>query len=67
MDRFSGYLQVHIAQEDKKNTIFTMKWGSYAYQVMPFGIKNAPAVFSRIVITTFKECIQKFLEVYMDD
>ena len=35
--------------------------------VMPFGIKNAPAIFSRIVIVAFKEFIHKFLEVYFDD
>ena len=34
---------------------------------MPFGLKNAPAVFSRIIIAAFREFIHKFLEVYMDD
>jgi hypothetical protein len=34
---------------------------------MPFGLKNAPAMFSRIVVTTFKEFMHKSLEVYLDD
>ena len=34
---------------------------------MPFGPKNAPAIFSRIVVSTFKDFIHKFLEVYFDD
>jgi hypothetical protein len=34
---------------------------------MPFGLKNAPKCFLRIVVTTFKEFIHKFLEVYLDD
>jgi hypothetical protein len=34
---------------------------------MPFGLNNAPAVFSRIVIVDFREFIHKFIEVYMDD
>jgi hypothetical protein len=34
---------------------------------MPFGLKNAPAIFSRVVIATFKEFIHQFLEVYLDD
>ena len=34
---------------------------------MPFGLKNAPAIFSRIVVAAFKDFIQKFLAVYMDD
>jgi hypothetical protein len=34
---------------------------------MPFGLKNALAIFSRVVVATFKEFIHKFLEVYLDD
>jgi hypothetical protein len=34
---------------------------------MPFGLKNAPAFFSRVVVEYFKEFIHKFLEVYLDD
>jgi len=34
---------------------------------MPFGLKNAPAIFLHIVITSFKDFIDKFLEVYIDD
>jgi hypothetical protein len=34
---------------------------------MLFALKNAPAVFSQIVIAAFREFIHKFVEVYMDD
>jgi hypothetical protein len=34
---------------------------------MPFGLKNAPTIFSRVVIAAFKEFIHQFLEVYLDD
>lgn len=63
-DGFSGYHQVWITEEDKKQTIFTTEWGSFAYNVMPFGLKNAPAVLSRIVIAAFRDYIQKILEVW---
>jgi hypothetical protein len=66
-DGFSGYHQINIAQEDMYKTTFATEWGSYQYTVMPFGLKNAPAVFSRVVVATFKEFIHKFLEVYLDD
>jgi hypothetical protein len=66
-DGFSGYHQVRIVEEDKRKTTFITEWGSFAYNVMPFGLKNAPAVFSRIVIASFREFIHKFIEVYMDD
>ena len=56
-DRFSGYHQIKIAHKDRDKTMFSTEWGSYQYTVMPFGLKNAPAIFSRVVIATFKEFI----------
>ena len=34
---------------------------------MPFGLKNAPTIFSRVVVVVFKEYIHKFLEVYFEE
>jgi hypothetical protein len=34
---------------------------------MPFGLKNAPTMFSRVVVEAFKEFLHKFLEAYFDD
>ena len=48
-------------------TTFVSEWVCFQYIVMPFGLKNAPAIFSRIVVAAFKEYIHKFLEVYLDD
>jgi hypothetical protein len=66
-NRFSGYHHIKIAPEDRYKTTFSTEWGSYQYTVMPFGLKNAPAIFSRVVIVVFKEFIHQFLEVYLDD
>ena len=66
-DVFSGYHQVIIAKEYHHKTTFLTEWGCYQYTVMPFGLKNAPAIFSRIVVSSFKDFIHKFLEVYLDD
>ena len=35
--------------------------------MIPFGLKNALAIFSRVFVDAFKYFIQKFLQVYMDD
>jgi hypothetical protein len=67
IDGFSGYHQVIIAEEDKKKTTFTIEWGSFAYNVMPFRLKNAPFIFSRIIIVAFRDFIHRFIEVSMDD
>ena len=67
IDDFSGYHQVRIAKEDQHKMIFVMEWGCYQYMVIPFGLKNEPAIFSRIVVSIFKDFIHKFIEVYFDD
>ena len=43
MDEFSSYNQIKMAEEDKAKTTFTTHWGTYAYDVMPFGLKNEGA------------------------
>jgi hypothetical protein len=64
---FSGYHQIRIAKEDRHKTTFSTEWGSYQYTVMLFGLKNAPTIFSRVVVEAFKEFLHKFLEAYFDD
>ena len=49
-----------IHEEDQHMTTFSTKWGSFQYIVIPFGLKNAPAIFSRVVVAMFKEFIHKF-------
>jgi hypothetical protein len=66
-DGFSGYHQIRIALEDRHKTTFSTEWGSFQYTIMPFGLKNAPTIFSRVVVAAFKDFIHKFLEVYLDD
>jgi len=67
IDGFSGYHQIKIAPEDRSKIIFATKWGFFQYTVMPFGLKNVPVIFSRVVVAAFKEYIHKFIEVYFDD
>jgi hypothetical protein len=45
MDEFSGYTQIQIHPADQYKTAFTTPWGTFAYRVMPFGLKNAGATF----------------------
>ena len=66
-DGFSRYHQIKIAPEDRSKTTFATEWGCFQYIVMPFRLKNTPAIFSWVMITAFKEFIHKFLEVYFDD
>ena len=45
MDNFSRYNQIQIQKEDHYETAFTTPWGTFSYQVMPFGLKNTGATF----------------------
>jgi hypothetical protein len=55
---FSSYHQIQIPKEDKKKTTFAMEWESYAYNMKPFELKNAP-MFSNISLMLPISC---FLE-----
>ncbi|KAL2624023.1 hypothetical protein R1flu_008268 [Riccia fluitans] len=67
MDRFNGYNQVSVAERDREKTAFITEWGAFAYRVMPFGLKNAPSTFQRVVTTAFKEYLNDFMQTYLDD
>ena len=66
MDGFAGYNQIQIWKEDHYNTAFTTPWGTFTYQVIPFGLKNARATFQRAMMYCFHDLIHIIL-VYLDD
>ncbi|RDX85846.1 hypothetical protein CR513_32907, partial [Mucuna pruriens] len=67
MDGFFGYNQIRMAQEDREKTTFTTAWGTFCYQFMPFGLRNAGATYQRAMVTLFHDMMHPELEVYVDD
>ena len=45
MDGFLGYNQINMVPKDMTKTTFTTEWRIYCYTVMPFGLKNAGAIY----------------------
>ena len=66
-DGFLGYHHIRIAKEDRHKTTFAIEWGSYHYTMIPFGLKNATIMLSKVVVESFKEFLHKFLEAYFVD
>ena len=55
MDAFSGYNQISMDPNDQEKTSFVTGQGTYYYQVMPFGLKNAGATYQRLVNKMFQK------------
>ena len=48
-------------------TAFTSRHGHYEWLVLPMGLTNAPAEFMALMETTFREELNKFVLVFLDD
>jgi hypothetical protein len=66
MDGFSGYNQIQIHPTDQYKTAFITPWGTFAYHVMPFGLKNADATFQRAMTYIFHD-LAAIILAYLDD
>ena len=67
MDGFLGYKQIKMAPKYMTKTTFTTKWGIYCYTVMPFGLKNARAIYQRKAPALLHDMMYNEVEVYVDD
>ncbi|GJZ04799.1 Orf y [Tanacetum coccineum] len=65
-DLKSGFHQVAMEEESIPWTTFLAPGGLYEWLVMPFGLKNAPAIFQRKMDKCFKGT-EAFIAVYIDD
>ena len=59
--------QVKIAEKDKLKTAFTTPYGIFVFNRMPFGLKNAPATFQRIIDKFRMSLPNVLILAYLDD
>ena len=67
LDAFQGYHQIPMNLANQDKTAFITPQGAYCYKVMSFCLKNAGAIYQRMVTQMFGHMIGKTMEVYIDD
>lgn len=65
-DAAAGFWQVPIAKKDRHKTAFRTMQGVFQFTVMPFGLRNSPATFTRWMDATFRG-LEHYLKIYIDD
>ena len=67
LDLLSGYWQVPMAPESRHITAFSTPNGHWEFLRMPFGLKNAPITFQRMMNSILGSLVGKSVFVYLDD
>lgn len=67
IDLAKGFHQILLKEEDRSKTAFSTPYGHYEFARMPFGLKNAPATFQRLINSVLRDLINKICVVYLDD
>jgi hypothetical protein len=67
IDLRSGYHQVRIKDEHISKTAFRTRYSHYEFTVVPFGLLNAPVVFMCLMNGVFRDYLDTFVIVFLDD
>ncbi len=67
LDIKEGYYQICIVERYEWKTVFWICYEHYEYLMMLFGFTNALATFQKMINEIFKEYLDIFVTVYLDD
>ena len=66
IDLAKGFYQVEVEPSSQEKTAFVSPYGKFQFQRMPFGLKNAPAMFQRLMEVVLGDCYN-YSAPYIDD
>ena len=67
LDLTSAYHRMRIKEGDEWKTAFWTRYGYFKYQVIPFGLSNAPASFQGYINKILAKKLNIFVIMYLDD
>jgi hypothetical protein len=67
LDVLAGFNQMEIAEEDIEKTTFRTHRGLSQFKRMPFGLRNGPPIFQRVMQGILAPYLWLFCLVYIDD
>ncbi|KAE8186330.1 hypothetical protein CF336_g7041 [Tilletia laevis] len=67
LDAIRGYHQMGVKEADRWKTAFVCHRGLFQYKTVPFGLKNAPSVFQRMMDRILGALRWSHAVVYIDD
>ena len=67
LDALSGFTQLELDPGDVEKTAFRTHRGLFQFKRMPFGLRNGPSIFQRIMQGILAPYLYLFCLVYIDD
>ncbi|RDB15235.1 hypothetical protein Hypma_004746 [Hypsizygus marmoreus] len=67
LDALAGFTQLEMAPEDIEKTAFRTHRGLFQFRRMPFGLRNGPSIFQRVMQSILSPYLWLFCLVYIDD
>ena len=67
LDLSQGFHQIRLVDDDSEKSTITTRYGNYKWQVMPFGMSNAPSTFSAVMSEMLLPFQDKICLNFMDD